>query len=79
MNENNYRLWILVRDENRRPHKIYVRKEKGHDWRIVWVDTGHWFAVNPKREKIRLTKSFRQLQKTLPLFASRVIRNFKES
>ena len=77
MNENNFRLRMLVQDDDLAYRKIYVRNQNGNDWQIVWVETGHWFAINPHREKIRLTKSFRQLERSKPILASRVKTNFQ--
>jgi hypothetical protein len=76
MNEKNYHLALSVQDDSFTFRKVYVRKEKGRDWQMVWLETGHWFAVNQKRNKIRLNKSFRQLEKSAPILAGRVKKNF---
>lgn len=77
MNDKNYHLALIVQDDSLVYRKVYVRKEKGRDWEMVWVETGHWLAVNANRGRIRLTKSFRQLERSKPILASRVKTNFQ--
>jgi dTDP-4-amino-4,6-dideoxygalactose transaminase len=75
VNDKNYHLALIVQDDSLIYRKVYVRKDKGRDWQMVWIETGHWLAVNYKREQVRLNEGFRRLERSKPILAGRV-RNF---
>jgi hypothetical protein len=78
MNEKNYHLALSVQDDSFTFRKVYVRKEKGRDWQMVWLETGHWFAVNSKTGRVRRNRRFRELERKMPVLTSRVKQNFME-